>query len=128
MFEGLAKVSQGAVGLSYAIAYFSKERYNVSVPLVDNQGYDLVVEKDDQFSRVQVKTTGCLSYGSYVVQIKSVRSNKTENKIHHFDNTKSDLMFVLTGSGDVYVIPSKEITVKNCITLSGKYEAYKSRL
>ena len=52
MFNNLPPVSQGSVGLSYAIAYLTKMGYNVSVPLVDNQSYDLVCEVGGELKKV----------------------------------------------------------------------------
>lgn len=49
---------KGRAGLSAAIAYFGMNGYNVSIPLNDTQDYDLVVEKNGKFQRVQCKATG----------------------------------------------------------------------
>ena len=40
-----SKVSQGSIGLSAAILYYQYCGYNISIPLVDNQYYDLIIEK-----------------------------------------------------------------------------------
>ena len=48
---------QGDAGMGIAIAWFTKHGYCVSIPLTDSQDYDLVIERDNQFSSVQVRTT-----------------------------------------------------------------------
>lgn len=55
MFGNLPPVAQGSVGLSYAIAYLTKMGYNVSVPLVDNQSYDLVCEINGELKKFRLK-------------------------------------------------------------------------
>lgn len=60
---------QGEIGLGAAIAWFSRVGYLVSVPLCDNQPYDLVVDNGERLLKVQVKTApgarrgGPMSYG-----------------------------------------------------------------
>lgn len=49
---------QGEIGLGAAIAWFLGEGYGVSVPLCDNQPYDLIIDsKADGLQKVQVKTS-----------------------------------------------------------------------
>ena len=50
---------KGNTSLGIAIAYFSSNGYTVSIPLNDTQDYDLIIEKDNLFQAVHVKSTGC---------------------------------------------------------------------
>ena len=108
-------VEQGAVGLAAAIFYFQKSGYNVSLPLIDNQNYDIIIEKDGNFFTVQVKTTKTIKNGGYVAQLKKVRPNKTENKISPLD--KCDFVFTLCDNGDMYNIPFDQLTSRNTLTI-----------
>ena len=126
MFEHIkTTVEQGAVGMAAAIFQYQRLGFTVLVPLIDNQEYDLVVEKDEEFLRVQVKTTKYKRNEHYVVQVKTVRPNKTENKITTFGHG-CDLLFVLCDNGDCYSIPRAEITTKNEVRLN-KFESHKLR-
>src|SRR5690606_23692000 len=126
MFDNITTVTQGGIGLAQAIATFAKLGYNVSVPLIDNQCYDLVIEKDLTFYKVQVKTSRQLApSGNYIVELKRVRANRTENKIHKFCNTEVDFLFILTAAGDCYLIPALDIGATGAITLGDKYKQYK---
>ena len=117
---------QGDIGLTFAIFKLTQLGYPVSLPITDNNIYDLIVDIDGKFKSVQVKTSACLTEaGNYEVQIRRVRSNKTENKIHHFDNTEVDLLFIMVENGDSYIIPSEEVSVKSSLTLYKKYDKYK---
>lgn len=45
MFENaINSKKQGDIGMCYAMAYFSKIGYTVSVPITDSQDYDLIVD------------------------------------------------------------------------------------
>tara|TARA_Y100000310_G_scaffold295008_1_gene325948 strand:- start:474 stop:854 length:381 start_codon:yes stop_codon:yes gene_type:complete len=101
-------VSQGAVGVAAAIFNYQRGGYNVSIPLIDNQGYDLIIEKNGKFLSVQVKTTKSAKNESFIVQIKRVRPNKTKNVILPLE--KCDLVFILCSNGDAYSIPYGKIT------------------
>ena len=81
-FENMAPVQQGSVGLGLAIAYFVSNGFVVSIPLNDNQSYDLIVDKNG-LKKVEVKSTRfkIRNQNVYTVQLKSVRSNKTKNVI-----------------------------------------------
>jgi hypothetical protein len=128
MFANLTPVSQGTVGLSYAIAFLTKKGYNVSVPLVDNQSYDLVCEVDGNLKKVQVKSTRTLQNSNYCVQLRSIRANRSGNTIHKFDNNSCDYLLVVTELGDIYFIPTTEVQSKSTLSLGKKYEPYRDKL
>lgn len=115
---------QGNMGLGKAIEYFTSHQYVVSIPLNDTQSYDLIVEKDNIVSRVQVKTTRYSETpNTYTVQLKN--AGGTGNKqVRPFDNTKCELLFILTGNNKIYLIPTKDITAKNSINIGNKYIEY----
>lgn len=125
-FKNLSTVSQGSVGLGVAVAYFVKNGYIVSLPLNDNQAYDLIVD-NGTLKKVSVKTTGFKERNNtvFTVQLKSVRHNKSRNKVVKFDSTLVDILFVYTESGDIFLIPSDLVHGKNSLSLGKKVEAYK---
>jgi hypothetical protein len=116
-------VSQGAVGLAAAVFYYQKSGYCVLLPLIDNQGYDLVVEKDGILKTVQCKTTRAKKNNTYLVQLKKVRPNRTGNVISVLE--KCDLLFVLCETGDMYSIPYESLTSLNELRLNSKIEQWK---
>ena len=63
---------KGNTALGIAIAYFVSNGYTVSIPLNDTQDYDLVVDKNNQLEKIQVKSSGCKTkYGHYQVALRS---------------------------------------------------------
>jgi hypothetical protein len=109
-------VEQGSVGLASAVFNYQRLGYNVLLPLVDNQDYDLVVEKDKRFYTVQVKTSRVVKNGNYSVQLKKVRPNRTTNVITPMSVV--DLLYVLCSNGDCYSIPYENLTSYNELRVS----------
>ena len=100
--------AQGTVGLSASIALYSSRGWSVSLPLVDEQPYDMLAHNriTDKINKVQVKTTRCVrASGNYSVSLKGAKP---------FDRTEVDILFVLTALGDIYEIPSEEVGETQC--------------
>jgi hypothetical protein len=117
---------QGEIGLGAAIAYFLRLGHTVSIPLCDNQKYDLVVDMQGQLKKVQVKTSRFISsYGIYKVALKTCGGNKSGNTISYFDKSLVDYVFILTDNGTLYNIPSNDIKVKGVLSLSSNMDIYK---
>ena len=116
---------QGQLGLVNAIKVLTEKGYTVSVPLIDNQDYDLVVEVDKVLKKVQVKSSATkAASGNYIFQIKKVRANRTCSIIHKFDNTSVDYLFLYVVGGNGYFIPASEVTTTSTITLTKDLEKY----
>lgn len=92
--------------------------YEVYSPVSDNTKYDLIAVKGTEVFRVEVKTTSRQVAGNYKVQIKKVRSNKSENKITPFDNSEVDILAVYIEPEDIVVLyEAKSLTVKTELTV-----------
>lgn len=100
-------VQQGSIGLVYAIAKYTELGFNVSLPVIDNQSYDLIIDNGNLL-KVQVKTTSYKRNDKYLVQLKTVRPNRTTNVISKMKPV--DLLFVLTDSGLMYSIPYDKLS------------------
>lgn len=115
--------------MCYAIAYYSKLGWTISIPVTDSQDYDLIVDTGTKLLKVQVKTTSQISdHGIYIVSLKTCGGNKSGYTIKTFENNQSDLLFVLTSHGDCYSIPRDAITSKSTISLGEKVLMYKVSL
>lgn len=123
-FKNLTTTAQGNIGLGAAIAYFTSKQMIVCLPLNDNQPYDLVIDELGILKKVQIKTTGYMRNKTYVVQLKTVKPNRTMFKTELFDNVKSDYIFALTEESVQYLIPSSVIDSKYEICLGDKYKKY----
>ncbi len=99
----------------------------MSIPLADNQPYDLIADVDGGLARVQVKTATSRSpYGRFVASIDTAGGNQSFHTRKPFDPALCDVLYVLTDDGRRYVIPSARIVSHRSITLGSKWEAYES--
>ena len=113
---------QGDIGMCYAMAYYAKLGWTVSVPVTDSQDYDLVVDNGTRLFKVQVKTTKSISpSGNYIVSLRTIGGTGK-------CNDSSDLLFALTDSGDCYSIPKSEISAVSSVALGERYLPYRVTL
>lgn len=118
-------VVQGRLGLVNAIRDLTHLEYTVSLPLIDNQDYDLIVDIDGILNKVSVKSTSCEKNGNPKVQIKKVRPNSQENKIHRFDKTSVDLMYIYSLDNRAWLIPCSEIEATCELTVDSRFDKFK---
>lgn len=131
MFENVINSKkQGDVGMCYAIAYYSKLGWTVSIPITYSQDYDLLVENtDNNILKVQVKTSRYLTEGgTYQVSLKTCGGNKSGQTIKKMDKNYIDLVFVLVDDGSCYSIPTERIESSGSINLGDKYSEFKVSL
>lgn len=131
MFENVINSKkQGDVGMCYAIAYYSKLGWTVSIPITDSQDYDLLVENtDNNILKVQVKTSRYLTEGgTYQVSLKTCGGNKSGQTIKKMDKNYIDLVFVLVDDGSCYSIPTEKIESSGSMNLGDKYSEFKVSL
>lgn len=116
---------KGRAGLVAAIAYFGMNGYTVSIPVNDTQDYDLVVEADNTFYKVQCKSTGSkIPSGNYKVKLETWGGLNGGTRYSRVKDGSSQLLFVLTEEQSMYVIPVSEITQDTQLVLSDKYKKY----
>lgn len=131
MFENVINSKkQGDVGMRYAIAYYSRLGWTVSIPITDSQDYDLLVENtDNNILKVQVKTSRYLTEGgTYQVSLKTCGGNKSGQTIKKMDKNYIDLVFVLVDDGSCYSIPTEKIESSGSMNLGDKYSEFKVSL
>ena len=125
MFEKFNTQQQGNVGVGKAISHFTQVGSTISIPLNDTQDYDLIVDYNDSLKKIQVKTVYSKNpYNNYVVELRTRTHMK--GKLY---STKGlgdiDYLFILTNTGDEYLIPNNDIQTKTSLTLYNKYDKYK---
>ncbi len=117
---------QGDIGLGAAIAYFTMKGYTVAIPLTDSQQYDLIVDIDGKLSRVQVKTTRFKGRGSYEISLSIKGGNRSSTgKLHRFDRSQVDHLFVLTEDGGSYFIPTSAIENTCALRLTERLQQFR---
>lgn len=120
---------KGRAGLSLAIAYFGTNGYTVSLPLNDTQDYDLIVDKNNILSKIQVKFTARLFKSKttvyYQVDLRSMGGSNGSKIYSDFLNSSADYLFIATDKLDLYFIPKKAIHTTTSLILNEEYNKYK---
>lgn len=115
---------KGNTALGMAIAYFASHGYTVCLPLNDTQDYDLVVQLENGFKSIQVKSSGCKTkYGVYQVALKSCggTAGKTYKTVV---NTDIDYLFVFLANKEMYLLPKDAFSNESTLNLGNKYRNY----
>lgn len=115
--------------MARAIYEYTRLGYTVLIPMTDSNKYDIVIEKDGCFKRVQVKTTSLREPSSkpgvYRAIIES-RGGVQANKVIQRKSGDYDILFVMTVEDGCWSIPEDVITAKSTITVgTAKYQSYK---
>ena len=116
---------QGVIGVGDAIAWFAAHGWDVSLPLIDNQPYDLVADGDGGLQRVQVKTTTYRPRGTYLVQLATHGGNRSRHTSKDFEPSRIDLLYVLTDTQDRYLIPARAIRARTSLSLGALMDAFR---
>jgi hypothetical protein len=112
---------QGLLGLTDAIRWFGAAGWSISLPLIDSQPYDLVVDDGVGLHRVQVKTTTRRSRsGRFLVQVCTRGGNRSFQTTKSFDPGSCDLLYVLTDARDRYLIPTDQVGARHTLTLGDR--------
>lgn len=118
---------QGDLGEARAIYEYTRLGYVVCKPLCDSAKYDLIVEKDGNIKRIQVKTSARKSkYGAYEVGLRTTGGNQSFNTAKLRNNGDYDELFILVDDGRCWMIPEEFLLNGNSINV-GK-DGYKDFL
>ena len=86
------------------LAELVRRGYEILVPFGTNQRYDLVIDLDGQFLRVQCKTgrlrKGCIEFSS-----QSVRSNTTKVMTRDYRGEAELFLVFCPDTGRIYAVP-----------------------
>jgi hypothetical protein len=109
----------GALAEARVCAELVAQRWEVFTSLTGKAPFDLVAYKDGQILRVEVK--GCRAVkrsGGYEVQLRSVRPNRTVNRIRHMSASACDVIAVyLEPINTVCFLPSAAFDGRSTVTL-----------
>ena len=80
----------------------------------------MISSKEGILYRIEVKSTLKRNKsGFYIIQLRSVRSNKTKNGVYPFDNSKIDLLGIYLEDIDkVIIYDSKSIIQKTSMKIN----------
>lgn len=118
---------RGDLAVGQAINFFIKNKYEVCLPIGDKRDYDLVIEKDGVLQKVQVKFAGLYARGNVCkVGLRITGGNQSFLYSKKYKQNAFDLLFVYTEKGEVYLLPWKDVTFRNELSIeTKKYRIYK---
>jgi len=117
---------QGDIGEAMAIAWLTKAGFDIWGPLGTNPNVDLIAEREEEFIRVQVKTSTCREKGRWAVAVCTRGGNQSWNGIvKRFSPSRCDYLFVLTGDMRCWFIPASAVDAMTGIRVGGpKYSEF----
>jgi hypothetical protein len=89
------------------LAELVRRGYQVLVPFGTNQRYDLVLDLNGEFLRVQCKT-GRLRSGAVVFSSRSVRSNTRKTFFRDYDGEAELFLIYCPETEGIYAVPVEE--------------------
>ena len=99
----------GEISQAYIVATLLKAGYAVLTPYGDNLRYDLVIEKDGKFSRVQCKT-GRLRNGAINFNTASCYGHRDRPR-QHYRNQIEYFAVYYPNDDTTYLVPVDEVGV-----------------
>ena len=118
MLYDINRRKQGDLGVAAAITWFTMNGYVVCLPFTEGQSFDMIVVNGNATpQRVQVKTTGFSKNGNFIVQLRTSGGAGNASTVKTLAK-EVDLLFVLTETGEQYLIPRPEITTSSGLVLT----------
>ncbi len=110
---------KGDIGVRKAQADLASKGYMVLMPLTEHAGFDLVVYKDQQFRRVQVKFRTVDKNGCLAVNFRSCWADRNGTHMKPIDKTEVDLFCLYCPDTDqcLYFDPgqfNRSATIRVC--------------
>ena len=103
--DELGKVEKGYYGSLIVEKAFIKNGFSVFKPSMENGKVDMIVEKNNMYLKIQIKTVQ-ESRGSKLIPVRKLSHNKTEHKVFYYTNEVIDYFIgVDIETEDVYVLP-----------------------
>ncbi len=112
---------KGSIAVGEAIAHFISRGVTVLVSISDCDKYDLVIDEDGVFKRVQCKYSSDREpSGAYIVCLYTYGGYKSKTYHTKYKTGDFDLLFVYCGNGEKYLIPAIEVIGKSKLSIGKK--------
>jgi len=92
---------KGDIGVTQAVATFTRIGYDVSIPITESAAYDILVDDGTQIHRVQVRYT---SNVNGEVDLRRIHSNSQGYVVKKLSSKAYDWLYILKSSGEEYLI------------------------
>jgi hypothetical protein len=114
---------QGDSGVAAALAYYAGQGWPVSVPFGEGQRYDLIVDRDGELSRVQVKSAHTKNKaGNYQAELRTKGGNKSgTGKEYRLSSEETDEVVIACGDGTLWLFPIEELEGRGSVTACSRH-------
>lgn len=90
------------------------------------QPYDLMVQIDDKWNKVQIKTsTAKAPSGNWQFALRRSRNNATGHKYKFYERSECDYFMLIALSLNMWMIPFDMLDGMGSVTSCSKYDEYK---
>ncbi len=121
----MGNIEKGHIGQLIVKETLLNLEYNIFSPELENGKIDLIIEKNNEYLKIQIKTVQTIR-GYKQIPVRKVSHNMGNYKIKHY--TREDIDYFIgvdVDTRDVYMIPIEIIEqYKNIISVS-KVQEYK---
>jgi len=118
---------KGDMALGRAISHFLSNGYEVCLPIGDKRDYDLVIEKEGELARVQVKYAG-LHRGMKTCKaaLRVMGGNQSYYSAKKYTDDAFEYLFVYTAKGESFLLPWKDVQVRTVLCVEAPmYSTYR---
>lgn len=109
--------TKGDISEARALFEFQKRNIPVLVPWGDNLRYDLVIEFNNKFYRVQVKTSNEEQNGAIKCYTRSSKNHTTNKKLSTYENDVDYFVFYNQIRDIIAIVPIEDIKDRKSISL-----------
>lgn len=101
----LGKIEKGYYGSLIVEKAFISNKFNVFKPTMENGKVDMIVEKDNIYLKIQIKTIQ-IDKNRKIIPVRKLSHNKTEHKVFLYTADIIDYFIgVDIDTEDVYILP-----------------------
>ena len=112
---------KGSFAIGEAINYFLQKNDSVFVPISDFDKYDLVINKNGVFKKVQCKYSSDKAHsGGFIVDLRTFGGYRDKTYHNKYLKDDFDLLFIYCSDGSRYLIPAENVWKKSQIVLGIK--------
>ena len=114
-------IEKGYLGDLLVQTQFLKNGYNLFKPVLENGKVDLIVEKNNNYFKIQIKTVQ-IENNKKIIPLRKISHNMGEYKIKLY--TKDDIDFFIGAdieTNDLYILPisfsskyNRSVSINNC--------------
>lgn len=117
---------KGDIAKSKAVATFTEQGFDVSLPLTESAAYDLIVDVVGVLFKVQCKfSSNQHNAHLFQVDLRRIHSNSQGYVKKKYAEGDFDWLYVLTAEGKEYLI-KKPLAGRSTINLCSEYEIRKA--